>query len=247
MTGALPDVPDLADRIEDNVQFAYDLLRNEILSGRLQPGAVLSQVQLAAHLGISRTPLREALSRLASEGLISGDFNRRMRVSELDLVDFDQIYAMRFALEPIALRVTVPTLTADERAALVHSVDEMDTAVAAEDRDGFRVAHRAFHLGLTVHAGDRMHRTLAELWDHSERYRLRYLHQDVPGDVATATRLRLSQTEHRAILDAALAGDVPTCTAELVEHLHRTLEAVSQELAPPVRRLTDRPPAGPVS
>lgn len=221
-------------RSEDTVQFAHDLLRDDILTGALHPGAVLSQVQLAARLGISRTPLREALRRLIAEGLVTGDFNRRMRVSELDLSDFDQIYAMRFALEPIGIRATVPVLTDPERTELTRAVERMDTAVAAGDREAFRLAHRAFHLGLTSRTGPRMSTTLAELWDHSERYRLRYLHQDGPdGDGTTAARLRLSQTEHRAILQAALSGDVAACTAHLVDHLQRTLAAVFQEAAPP--------------
>ena len=239
MSAVLP-VP---ERIEDSARLAHDTIRDEVLTGRLQPGAVLSQVQLATRLGISRTPLREALRRLAAEGLISGAFNRRMRVSDLDLDDFDQIYAMRFALEPIGIRATIGALTADDRARLVHAVDAMDAAITDDDREGFRIAHRAFHLGLTSHAGPRLHGTLAELWDHSERYRFRYLHPDVPGDAATAARLRMAQTEHRAVLAAMLAGDAPTCVAHLAEHLRRTLDAVLQDASPPVRRLTGLAPA----
>lgn len=228
-----PDV-DEPSRSEDTVQFAHDLLRAHILTGTLHPGAVLSQVQLAARLGISRTPLREALRRLIAEGLVTGDFNRRMRVSELDLADFDQIYAMRFALEPIGIRATIPVLTDPERAQLTRAVERMDTAVAAGDREAFRLAHRAFHLGLTSHTGARMATTLAELWDHSERYRLRYLHQDGADDDGTSVaRLRLSQIEHRAILEAALSSDVDACTAHLINHLKRTLAAVFHEVAPP--------------
>lgn len=229
--GAGADAP---TRSEDTVQFAHDLLRDDILTGGLHPGAVLSQVQLAGRLGISRTPLREALRRLIAEGLVTGDFNRRMRVSELDLADFDQIYAMRFALEPIGIRATIPVLSNSERTQLTDAVERMDTAVAAGDREAFRLAHRAFHLGLTSRTGSRMSAMLAELWDHSERYRLRYLHQDGPdGDGTSAARLRLSQTEHRAILQAALSCDVEACTAQLVNHLQRTLAAVFQEAAPP--------------
>lgn len=207
------------------MQFAYDLLRRDILVGALHPGAVLSQVQVASRLGISRTPLREALRRLAAEGLITGDFNRRVRVSDLDLDDLDQIYAMRIALEPVAFQATLPLLTAAELDAVSAAVDGMVAAIDSGDRGAFRSAHRSFHLGLTMHAGARIHRTLAKLWEHSERY----LYREGPDDGTTAARLRLPQTEHRDILDAALARDVPRCTASQLEHLQRTSKAVFRE------------------
>ncbi len=221
-------------RADDSVQFAHDLLRDDILTGTIAPGAVLSQVHLAARLGISRTPLREALRRLIAEGLVTGDFNRRMRVSELDLEDFDQIYAMRFALEPVGIQATIPMLTEQERSELTREVERMEAAAEAADREAFRSAHRAFHLGLTCRAGERIQGTLAELWDHSERYRLRYLHQNGPdGDGTTVELLRRPQVEHRAILDAALAGDAANCTAHQLAHMQHTLAAVFQEAAPP--------------
>lgn len=225
-------------RAEDAVQFAHRVLRGEILDGRLPGGAVLSQVRLALELGISRTPLREALRRLVSEGLVVGDFNQRMRVSALDLEDLDQIYAMRIALEPVGVASTVPLLDDAGRAALTSHVAAMDAAIAGGDGAAFRRRHRAFHLGLTADAGPRVNGVLAELWDHSERYRLSYLHRDHP-DAAGDHRLRVSQDEHRALLAAAVAGDGVRCGDALVAHLRRTLETVFAEAAvTPRARLT---------
>ena len=228
-----------ATRSEDTVQVAYERLRQEILMGQLAPGAILSQVQLAGRLGISRTPLREALRRLAAEGLVNGDFNRRVRVSELDLDDFDQIYAMRMALEPVAFEATIPVLTVMQLQALEDAVVRMDATIGSGGRAEFRTAHRAFHLGFTVGAGARMQRTLAELWDHSERYRLRYLHPEGSDDARTLFGLRLAQAEHREILTAAAERDVARCIQAQSRHLQRTLEAVFREAAPPPQaRLT---------
>lgn len=240
MTGAeVAELPERTARVDDSSQIAYDLIRRDILMGRLAPGEVLSQVQVASRLGISRTPLREALRRLSSEGLVAGDFNRRMRVSELDLHDFDQIYAMRFALEPIGVRATLPVLTALDFDALHGAIASMDEAIDSRGREAFRDAHRDFHLVLTAYAGERLHRTLADLWDHSERYRLRYLHREGPDDDGeTAARLRLSQVEHRSILEAALGRDAELTTRRLVEHLHRTLDAVFLEAEPVPPRLS---------
>lgn len=225
-------------RSEDSAELAYRTIRDDILTGRIAPGAVLSQVTLAQALGISRTPLREALSRLTSEGLVTSDFNRRVRVSELDLDDLDQIYAARFALEPVGVLATVGRLDGGMRADLATHVEAMDAAIDVRDMDAFRGAHRAFHLGLTVGAGARFERLLADLWDHSERYHLAYLGYDFTSpDAAFDDRLRLSQVEHRSILDAALAGEGDRCADELVAHLTRTLDGVFHEM---VRRPAPR-------
>ncbi len=195
-------------RAADSALLAYTALREQILTGELPPGRTLSQVQLARDLGISRTPLREALQRLVEERLVVDDFNRQMRVSELQLDDFDQIYAMRIALEPIGIAVTVPTLTRQQQTTLTTHVDGMDEAIDSLDLRRFRSEHRAFHLGLTAAAGPRMSKIFIELWDHSERYRLSYLHHDYADpDSASLDRLRVSQVEHRGILSTALRAD----------------------------------------
>jgi DNA-binding GntR family transcriptional regulator len=220
------------ERADDSVRFAYQRLREQILMGDLAPGAVLSQVQLAQTLGISRTPLREALRRLAAEYLVTGDFNRRMRVSELNLDDLDQIYAMRIALEPVGIRATMPGLDAAGREKLTQHVDGMGKAIDVLDLERFRHKHRAFHLGLTAGSGTRMNAVLEELWDHSERYRLAYLQHDYADrDSASAERLHSSQHEHRSILNAALASDASGCADQLVGHLRRTVDVVFRESA----------------
>ncbi len=190
-------------------------------------------MQLAKRLGISRTPLREALRRLVAESLIIGDFNQQMRVSDLNLDDFDQIYAMRIALEPVGIAATIPTLTAAQQGSLRNHVHAMDDAIAALDLHRFRTEHRAFHLGLVSGAGARMRQVFEDLWDHSERYRLTYLHVYRETDHASLERLRLSQSEHTAILDAAVARDIGRCADHLVAHLQRTIDSVfDEQLAP---------------
>lgn len=223
-------------RTEDTAHFAYKTLRGDILTGDLAPGALLSQVQLAKDLGISRTPLREALRQLITEHLVTGDFNRQMRVSELQLGDVDQIYAMRLALEPIGVRATVPLLDEDAQVALIGHVEHMSEAIDDTDLSRFRIEHRAFHLGLTAGSGPRICNLLADLWDQSERYRLAYLHHDYADrHSASAERLRLSQDEHRTMLTAAVASDATRCSAALVGHLQRTVESLFTESKLPPR------------
>lgn len=216
----------------DAVAWAYSNLRSGILDGTIPAGTVLSQVTLARSMQISRTPLREALRLLASEGLVTGDFNRRLRVTSLDLRDFDQIYALRISVEPLAIRSTVPRLAQAEKSRLSTHVSGMDDALARTDMHGFRSNHRSFHLGLTAYAGPRVEALLAELWDHSERYRLRYMHADVDGlGGAMADRVAASQAEHRLLLQAAIEGEAELCANLLVSHLSRTLDAVLAEMS----------------
>lgn len=227
----------------DSAEFAYVSIRSAILSGQVPPGTVLSQANFARNLGISRTPLREALNRLTSEGLIiGGDYNRRMKVSELDLDDFDQIYMARIALEPVAVATTVEQLDVAHKHDLSTHVDDMDLAIGDLDMVAFRRHHRSFHLGLTSLAGARIQRILADLWDNSERYRLAYLHYDYEQrGSALLNRLELSQAEHRQMLDAAIDGDGDVCASVLVSHLTRTLTAVFDEAADvPRSRIADK-------
>lgn len=220
----------------DSVLLTYSTLREHILTGGLAPGAMLSQVKLARDLRISRTPLREAVRRLVEERLVVGDFNRRMRVSELHLADFDRIYAMRIALEPVGIAATVPGLGPTGLDSLAAHVDQMDVAIERLDLQSFRIEHRAFHLALTAAAEPRIGKILADLWDHSDRYRLIYLHHDhaTPDSVSTE-RLRASQVEYRAILGAALDADADSCARALGAHLERNVDVVFAEAARPVQ------------
>jgi DNA-binding GntR family transcriptional regulator len=99
-----------------STQHAYDELRRKILQGELAPGATFSQVQLSTQLGVSRTPLREAVRLLQMEGLLRTDPRRRVRVSPLSTEDFEDLYAIRIALESLAVRLTVPQLSEAELA-----------------------------------------------------------------------------------------------------------------------------------
>lgn len=227
-------IPIAAEKVnEDRVEYIYNSLRKAILDGKLEPGSIISQVQLATQYQVSRSPLREALKKLLSERLVEGDFNRRMRVSALDLNDFDQIYAMRIALEPIALANAMSTYDDDTRARLVEYIDEMDKAIATQNFEHFCVLHRSFHLFLVHGSGARIEKFVQELWDNSERYRSKYLHQnyDAPGS-KTIDELMASQAEHKNIVKAAVAGNVTESVSSLVQHMQHSLDIVFSRAAP---------------
>jgi DNA-binding GntR family transcriptional regulator len=198
---------------ELSTEVVHGRLRNAILRGELDPKVPLSQVQLAARLGVSRTPLREALRMLQREGLIYSEPNRRVRVAELSVADLEQLYAVRVMLEALAVRLTLPRFEAQDLADLAESLASM-TELRGEDLDLWEAAHKRFHGLLRRHAGDRIRRLAADLSDHTERYRRVYLAEPRAWSAAAA--------EHAAIVSACESGDVTEASVQLARHLART-------------------------
>jgi GntR family transcriptional regulator, rspAB operon transcriptional repressor len=207
-----------------SVDAVHDALRAAILRGELEPGQELSQVQLATRLGVSRTPLREALRLLQREGLVDSRANRRVRVAALSAEDLDDLYALRLVAECSALRISAPRLTPEEIADLEGQMAQMAHYAAAADYERWEIPHRAFHRGLARHNGPRILRELAELSDHASRYRRFHL--------STADARERAEREHRAILDAVQAEDVDAAAARLAEHLAHTPLAVIPQIEP---------------
>jgi DNA-binding GntR family transcriptional regulator len=115
----------------------YRTLRANLRNGKILPGYPLQEVQLASQLGVSRTPVREALTRLASEGLLSSD-GRSFSVPALTLQNVDDIYEVRFLIEPEALRHVAEQ--ANNPAALAPVMRALEASVAAHKADN----HDAF-------------------------------------------------------------------------------------------------------
>jgi DNA-binding GntR family transcriptional regulator len=209
--------------VGQSIDEVYDRIRNAILDGELAAGTVMSQVALAEELGISRTPLREALRMLQSEGLIEADHNRRVRVAPMTADDLEQLCVMRVTLEAEAMRLSTPLMTIEDLAGLAGYIAQMAHYAQAQDYRRWVVPHRAFHRGLTVHAGPRVNALLGQLFDHAERYRRLHIGFG-PSAWATAG--------HQEILDACTAGDRDQAAALLAGHLARTGLEVIELLNP---------------
>lgn len=226
---AAPSTGPLSDDPVNTTAQAYEVIRRAIINAELVPGAVVSQVQLAAQLDISRTPLREALRRLQSEGLLEGDFNRRLRVAPLSVSDLEQVAAMRIVLETLGVQASVSKLED-------HKLDEASAAFEEMDRvwsttgsfEDFRVPHRMFHTILFSGAGTRMRCQLEELWDHAERYRAFY-RQSASDAQALAN---IAHDEHAAILNSARNRDARGCGKLTAAHLARTALTTLAKLDP---------------
>lgn len=217
MTSSHPSI--LVPMPDATVDDLHDRLRRAIIGNELGAREELSQVELAKRLGVSTTPLREALRMLQREGLVEAARNRRVRVSGLSIADMEDLYCARIPLEALALRLTVRTLDDAGRAELEGLYAQMAFFAAREDYEGFTVHHRAFHGALAAGAGERVRTMIAELQDHGERYRATYT-------LAIPRAWDAGQREHRAILDAVNSGDADHAAALLADHLSHTVLGV---------------------
>jgi DNA-binding GntR family transcriptional regulator len=187
-------------------------LREEILSNRLEPGAELNEVALANSLGVSRGPLREALGRLAAEGLVTITPRRGAIVTKLTKQEFIDAYQVRGALESLATRVAVPNLTDEDRAELHRMARDMRECAKADDAAEFFEINRRFHDKLVAASGNR---------------RLLEMHQQLLGQMGRLLQksaqlrggLGESAAAHEAILEAVDAGDAGRAAQLMAEHI----------------------------
>ncbi|MFZ8997884.1 MAG: GntR family transcriptional regulator [Ilumatobacteraceae bacterium] len=191
-------------------------LRRAILSGEFAPGEKLRAEHLAERWGVSPTPLRESLMRLAGEGFVVIEPQRGARVAPLDVAAAVEIYELRLLLDPVALDRSI--VAGGE--ALVATVDEAYTRMTRRHADvtDRLHAHRDFHLALVSHCPNRrMVRQVEQLLDHSQRFQAIGVRTVRRGDPAD---------EHRRLVEAVRAGDRRLAAETLEAHLRATLDAV---------------------
>jgi len=161
-------------------EVAYRRLRQLILDGTLAPATRIFENELAEQLGISRTPLREALRQLETEGLITLSARRGAVVSGLSAAEMQQDFLIRATLEGLAIRLAAPRLTAEDFAQLERELRRMEQALTRGQRAIFLEHHRLFHMTLFEASGaPRLVRMLANLLETGERYEQLELAQDV--------------------------------------------------------------------
>jgi len=222
-SAASPDDP-AADR--DAVTTALEELRSLIVTGELAPGSELSQVGLARRLGVSTTPLREALRQLEAEGLVESRRNRSPRIPAFDPQDLVSVYSQRILLESFAIATSAPRLEEADIAALDACLAEMREWGDATDFPRWEEAHLAFHAGLVAHAGTQLQGQLATLSARSDRYR----RMSVLGQQPSAWSI--GEAEHQAILEASAQARAADAAALLARHLSRSALTVLAHLAP---------------
>jgi DNA-binding GntR family transcriptional regulator len=191
---------------------AADTLRERILAGVFPAGTPLRQEAIAAQLGISRIPLREALRRLEAEGLVALHPHRGAVVAELPLADVAELFELRADLEADLTRRAVPRLTSSYHARIDEAADAFAEAIRADDLAGLGEANLVFH-GALYRAADRP-RTLEVVGRlHATCDRLLRLQLTLTDGGERAIR------EHRAIADTARRGDTDEAVRRIREHI----------------------------
>ena len=206
-----------ADRIltRSVADLAYERIRGLVLSGELAPGTRLGQVELAERLGISRTPVREALRRLGGEGLVEGHSHRGFRVADLGLDAVLRRLEVRAILEP-----GIAALAAERRTG--RDLDLMREAIADEEeaRDGIEAhdASRRFHIALARASGnEELVRVIESLWLVEVGRRLLFRRSAEPD------WQRTDASEHREVLAAVHEGRADAAEHLMAGHVRRAV------------------------
>jgi DNA-binding GntR family transcriptional regulator len=213
-------------------QVALEHLRARLSDGTLRPDDRIRQEQLAAELGTSVIPVREALTTLQAEGLIRYVPHRGFHVARLSLDELSETYLIRRLLEDEIVRIAAPRLRDEHVATLTDALDEMERLADEGDISSMITANRQFHFTIFEAAErPRMVDFIRILWQTTDSYRSMYY--------AESTARRRVNDEHRSIVEALAAHDVERAVRELDQHrehavadLGRRLESASQEQEP---------------
>jgi GntR family transcriptional regulator, rspAB operon transcriptional repressor len=191
---------------------AYGYVKTSIEALTLKPGQSLYDAQIAASLGISRTPVREALRRLEREGLVVATPRRGWTVYRLQVEDIAQIFEIKEALEGMLTRKATANLDAATEIVLDQSLGQMVAAAAAGDHAGWIAADRRWHAALYGAAcNDRARDYVATI--NSQWNRLRFWLMAIEGRMGSSLR------EHAAVHERVLARDPAGAEALMKEHL----------------------------
>lgn len=212
-------------RRESVAQNAYEVLRHEILSGSLPVSERLTEVELATRLGVSRTPVREAVKRLLLEGLLTRDSGPGLRVANMPLDEVEQVFDIRLLLESYAARRAAIHASDDERRELHVLARRMADHIPPRNDDGYRTiseANSAFHqLILQAARSPRLVAMLSVTMDLALVQRTFRIYSE--------TDLRRSAAHHQEIADAISARAPDWAAAAMTAHL---LAAVARSRNP---------------
>ncbi len=216
-----------ANDVDDDrpVELAYRSIRDQILSGEQAGGEWLRESDLAAEIGVSRTPVREALRRLEADGLVRHERNRGAQVQSWAFKDLENVYAIRSRLEPWGSALAATSGQAD-LGELKGLADEMDRVAAAEelDVDLLTKLNAQFHDAILIASGNvRLRSLLTTLVQVPFVWRT-FAHY-------TPDELGRSLAHHHELIDALRAQDATWAESVMRAHIHSAWVSVTREAA----------------
>lgn len=194
----------------------YQLLRSDIVLGRIQPNSFLQEAELAERLGVSRTPVREALLRLAKDQLVVSH-RRRWLVTELDTSEITEIYQVRAALEGFAAGQAALKADADQIAAITQALQVREHA--GPDPTAIVTSNELFHRLIVEASGNQR-----LIWANKNNMHF-YFNVQIAGSY-TAEDLEVSSKEHRSLVDAIIDRDADRAEQINRAHILHSLEMI---------------------
>ena len=197
-------------------------IRDRILSGAVRAGGPIRQDALAAELGISKIPLREALARLEQEGLVRAEPNRGFFVRPLSASEAEEVYELRLKLEPELAAAGAAAASDDERDQAAEALEALEEAIL-DHSERVGVLNRAFHLALVRPAQREVTADIvSRLHVLSERY--------VRVHLKPSGREERANDEHRQLLTGWLDRDEAAVAAITRTHIEQTLADLRRQL-----------------
>lgn len=200
----------------------FERLENDILGGKYAYGEVLTEARLCEAMGVSRTPVREAIRRLEQENILR-ESGKGMVVQGITADDIRDILDIRARIEGIAARRAAVNMTDEQKKVLVNAVDLQEFYVSKQDADHVQWQDHAFHEMIYAGCGSTtLQSTLVPLHRKAQKFRR--------ASVEKITRAHESTAEHRRICDAILAGDADAAEAAMNDHLRHARDSMLGQL-----------------
>lgn len=205
-------------------ELVFTTLKKAIIKGELQPGDRLMELQLAERMGVSRTPIREAIHKLSREGLVTLIPRKGAEVAGMSEKLLKDVLEIRKDLEILAFRLAYENIDADELSELCKRRDEFEQAVEEDDILKMVDADERFHLVIYEAAcNSKLADILNNLKESVYRYRLEYLKD-------TAYRKRLEK-EHRSLVESLQKKDLKKGLSVVESHIENQKKAVLERIA----------------
>ena len=199
----------------------FERLEADILGGRYQQGEIITELRLCAELGVSRTPVREALRRLSQEHLIE-ETPRGTVVLGITRQDFEDMCAIRIRIEGLAVRGFIEHLTDEGLKELRDAIDFQEFYLTKSDADHLRIMDGRFHETIYNRCGSTILRdTLSPLHKKVQKFRRQSMQE--------RSRAEKSVQEHRAICEAIAARDSALAEALMAQHVENALKNIIEK------------------
>lgn len=236
---ALPEMEGSIVRKKSLKEEVFELLHQRIVAGKYLPGDWLRQEEISTQIGVSQTPVREALDLLVSVGLAERVPYRGVRVPELSSDEIIDAYTLRLLLEITASHLAAQNITADQLGSLSGIVEQTRTLVSLEDMSMHRQLNKRFHLSLVAASGNMQLSKLYEMVSNKfpdwRLYEYMFRHPEL-----LQTSLAREYQEHCNIVEALRARDAKQAARQTLTHIRNLADELVEFLNIPQKTLEER-------